>query len=74
MYIYICCIVYSKTQKKVEHDLIMQLLFILWRLVHIGIHKTIVKVHFGMQAEDIVEHTNGECHVFISCYARGRYS
>jgi hypothetical protein len=25
---------------------------------------------FGMQGEDIIEHTNGQCHVFAFWYAR----
>ena len=29
---------------------------------------------FGMQGEDIIEHINGQCHVFAFWYARGRYS
>ena len=27
----------------------------------------------GMQGENIIEHTNGKCHVFAFSYARGRY-
>ena len=28
----------------------------------------------SMQVEDIIEHTNGKCHVFRFQHARGRYS
>ena len=29
---------------------------------------------FSMQGEDIMEHINGECHVFTFEYARGKYT
>ena len=39
----------------------------------IGILELIV-LGFSMQGEDILEHTNGKCHVFTFMYARGRFS
>jgi hypothetical protein len=33
-----------------------------------------IVLQFGMQGEDILEHTNGKYHVFAFWYARGRYS
>lgn len=30
-------------------------------------------LHFSLQVEDVSEHTNDECHVFVFLYARERY-
>ena len=32
-----------------------------------------IVLHFSMQGEDIVEQTNGKCHVFTFKYAREKY-
>ena len=29
-----------------------------------------IVIRFGMQGEDVIEHTNGKCHVFTFQYAR----
>ena len=34
---------------------------------------SVMCLRLNMQGEDIVEQTNGKCHVFTFKYARGRY-
>ena len=68
-------IIYQYDFFLVNIDKFLNIIWItIWHFAqHIGMLEMIV-LCFSMHEDDIIEHTNGKCHVFTFLYGRGVYS